>query len=119
MYRRAVSGLGFMIDNPMPLGPKQFNLPVEPAINKTVDLAMDQLQRKLPEIQQKVLPALFKQAENEVVNRLWPMVQPKLENEVNKTINKVLPTIVLLGLGIVGGIAGSTWYLRREIRKSR
>jgi len=119
MPHRPISGLGYVITVGLPDilgGPQKISLPVEKlaadAGQMAIDAAWPPLQAKL-EAEMPVLigmlkaevPGLLdqalKQAQTQVVTKLWPALQPKVRAELNYGISEGKKVAYMVGGGIV------------------
>jgi hypothetical protein len=108
------------------------NLPVEDLAQQGINLAMAQLQARVPELVQAVVPAAMNAAlpaaRDYIIHTLWPDMKPLLRNEVNVALKKAsaeagtivtstTKTASIFGGILITGILGAAIFVVRSRRK--
>ena len=121
--------LGYALTFNVPgVGTQKIFIPLENAISDAENLALVQLKTKgipaaeaalpglakkaMPILKKDVLPPLLKQATDQVTTKLWPALKPEVQSVATSTA-------LLFGLAIALPIGVSTWWLTKQVRRSK
>lgn len=108
------SALGYTtsITFPPPIGKQSISIPLEQIVKDATNVGVQQLQANMPAI----MGPVFDEAENRVVNQLWPKIQPKLRSEIDRGVATAVKAGAIGGAAILLGIFMSAVWVRKGRR---